>query len=77
MAEKLCSGGIGRLLRGLFSFGLSKLALLPLLGQIPGAQDFLKNPELATWLAGICAAIICASAKKLRDSGKIPGWLPL
>ena len=78
MVEKfVCSGGVGRFVRVVLGFILSKLVGLPLLAKVPGLVELLQKPEIKDWLAVILAGLLCGLMKKARDSKKIPGWLPL
>lgn len=77
MLEKILFGPVGRALRAGLAGLLAKLLLVPAISKVPGASEFLSNPELSNYVVIAVLGLIMGLAKSLRDSGRLPKWVPL
>ena len=77
MLEKILYGPVGRALRAGLAGLLAKVVLVPAITKLPGASEFLSNPELSNYVVIAVLGAIMGLAKSLRDSGKLPKWVPL
>lgn len=77
MLEKILYGAGGRALRVSLSALIGKLLIVPFIAKMPGATDFLSNPDMHSYIVVALLGLIMALAKGLRDRGKIPSWIPL